>query len=301
VEGTKIFDNHCKEFVMRGVNDPYVWYVSGAQQRYADIAAVKANTVRVVLANGGQWTKVSGTTMQEIIAWTKANKLVAVLEVHDSTGYGEKAEAKNPTTAVDYWTSSEIVSALTGNEAYVIINIANEPFGNSTTPAEWESFHAMAVQKIRQAGLKHLLMVDAPNWGQDWENTMRDGTGSENIFKADPDKNTVFSVHMYDVYPMADVIWDYFTDFLEHGVPLVVGEFGADHAGKPVDEAAIMDYATQLGIGYIGWSWSGNSSDLASLDITNNFEATALSTWGKALIDGPYGIKATAKVCGCFE
>jgi mannan endo-1,4-beta-mannosidase len=297
----KIYDNHCKEFVMRGVNDPYVWYAADAQKRYADIASIGANVVRVVLADGGQWTKVSGSAVKNIISWTKANKLVAVLEVHDATGYGDEAKAENPSKTLDYWLSSEIKSALEGTEAYVIINIANEAFGNKSS-GEWEKFYTGAVPKLRQGGIKHLLMVDAPNWGQDWENTMRDGKGALNIFNADPQKNTVFSVHMYDVYPMADLVWDYFTRFLEKGVPLVVGEFGGDHGpGKPIDEAAIMDYATELQIGYMGWSWGGNSPELNVLDIVKNFDPKSLSPWGETLVNGPYGIKKTSKICSCFQ
>ena len=65
--------------------------------------------------------------------------------------------------------------ALKGSEAYVMINVANEPFGNNTT-SQWEPFHAGAVAKLRTAGLHHTLIVDAPNWGQDWSYTMRDGS-----------------------------------------------------------------------------------------------------------------------------
>ncbi|HWO13392.1 MAG TPA: glycoside hydrolase family 5 protein, partial [Polyangiaceae bacterium] len=303
VEGTSVYDVNCNEFVMRGVNVSHAWFSSNTQGSLSDAASVGANTVRVVLATGGQWSRTSGSTLSQIIGWAKENKLVAMLEVHDSTGFGESAAAVHPDDAVAYWTSSEVLGAITGQEAYVMINIANEPFGN-TESAQWSSFHQGAVQDLRAAGLKHLLVVDAPNWGQDWEETMRNDKNSAatNVFNADPDRNVLFSVHMYDVYGSANTVTSYIDTFLGHGLPLIVGEFAADHgAGKNVEEGTIMSKAEQSRIGYIGWSWSGNGGDLGSLDITNNFNVSSLTAWGSTLVNGPSGIAETTQTCSCFD
>ncbi|HEU5074090.1 MAG TPA: glycoside hydrolase family 5 protein [Polyangiaceae bacterium] len=303
VDGTSVYDVNCNEFVMRGINVPHAWFSSNTQVAFSDAASVGANAVRVVLATGGQWSRTSGATLSQIISWAKENQLVAMLEVHDSTGFGESAAAVHPDDAVAYWTSSDVLGAITGQEAYVMINIANEPFGN-TESAQWSSFHQAAVQALRSAGLKHLLVVDAPNWGQDWEENMRNDNDSaaSNIMNADPDRNVLFSVHMYDVYGSANTVTSYIDTFLGHGLPLIVGEFAADHgAGKDVDEATIMSKAESSRIGYIGWSWSGNSGDLGSLDITTNFNVTSLTPWGSTLVNGPAGIAETAQTCSCFQ
>ena len=283
------------------MNDPYTWFQSGTEGRYSDIASLGSNAVRVVLSTGGQWARVDGPAVASIISWLKANQLVGVLEVHDSTGYGESAGAVHPDDAVSYWLSSDIRSAIDGQEGYVLINIANEPFGNTETD-QWQSFHVGAVQSLRAAGLGHALVVDAPNWGQDWTNTMRDGAGAQAIYDADPDNNVVFSVHMYDVYDTSATVQAYFNNFLEKGLPLLVGEFAADHGpGTDVDEGTIMAQAESRGVGYLGWSWSGNAGDLSSLDITNNFNAESLTTWGTRLIQGNDGIVSSAETCTCFD
>jgi len=112
----------------------------------------------------------------------------------------------------------------------------------------------------------------------------------------------LFSVHMYDVYSSANIVTSYIDTFLGHGLPLIVGEFAADHgAGKNVEEGAIMSKAESSRIGYIGWSWSGNGSGLESLDITNDFNVSSLTAWGSTLINDPSGITATAQTCSCFE
>lgn len=321
----KLFDVNGVEFIMRGVNYPYTWYVSeNTQQRFADIASTGANVVRVVMSTGDfgsitgedptdDWTRTDGQEVTSIISWAKANKLIAMLEVHDATGYGDTEFAGNavhPNFALDYWTSPDVAAAIKGQEAFVLLNIANESFGNDLSQ-EWEEFYEAAVGELRAAGLHHTLVVDAPFWGQDWGNCMRDGSttnprqmscDANRIFDADPDANTMFSVHMYDVYGDASTVTDYFDKFLTRGLPLIVGEFAADHgAGKNVDEATIMRISEERKVGYIGWSWSGNSGDLSSLDMTVGFNLSNLTPWGDTLINGANGLKETGVPCTCFE
>jgi mannan endo-1,4-beta-mannosidase len=294
VKDGALYDVNCVEFVMRGVNYPYAWFSTrNTQQDLQAIAATGANAVRIVLATGGRWTKTSESTLTSLIGWAKAAKLVSILEVHDTTGYSEQAESVPLSNATSYWTGSDIVSALKGQEAFVIVNVGNEPNGNDTS-TDWAPSHVTAVQALRTAGLEHTLMVDAPNWGQDWENRMRDGGGSS-IWDADTRKNLMFSVHMYDVYASSATVTSYFNNFLmKYEAPLVVGEFAADHGSTGnVDEDTILSLAESLSVGYLGWSWSGNGSGLETLDITTNFESNTLTTWGTRLIRGMNGIEAT--------
>lgn len=314
VQDGKLYDVNGVEFIMRGVNYPYTWYKSeNTQQKFADIASTGANVVRIVLSSGDHsqgWQRNGGAEVTNLINWAKENKLVAMLEVHDATGYGDPDSGEHPNVTLDYWTSDDILSAIKGQEAYVLINIANESFGNELSQ-EWEEFYEAGVGELRAAGLHHTLIVDAPFWGQDWGNCMRDGRTSNPremscdstiIFAADPDANTVFSVHMYDVYGQPGVISEYFDKFLLRGLPLIVGEFAADHGeGNEVDEATIMRLAEERKLGYLGWSWSGNSSHLSSLDITENFNLANLTPWGNTLINGPNGLKETGVPCTCFE
>ena len=144
--------------------------------------------------------------------------MIAVLEVHDSTGWTESTAAVTISNAVAYWTSSDIRAAINGQENFVIINIANEPFGNTTT-AKYVPHTIAAIQALRNAGLTHTLMVDAANWGQDWSNTMRNNAMT--IWNADTRRNLVFSVHMYEVYAQASTITSYMQAFDDMALPLV--------------------------------------------------------------------------------
>ncbi|MDR7088405.1 cellulase family glycosylhydrolase [Cellvibrio fibrivorans] len=299
INGTQVLDPNGNKFVFRGVNHAHTWFSDRLSQSLKDIAATGANSVRVVLSNGTQWTRNNGADVTNVINQCKANKLVCVLEVHDSTGYGESAAATHISRATEYWLSSDIKAAITGQEDYVIVNIANEPFGNSTSAATYTADHITAIRALRSGGLTHMLMVDAANWGQDWSNAMRDNAPS--ILAADTLKNTIFSVHMYEVYSNASIVQSYLNSFQTRGLAVVVGEFGAEHSGSNVAEEAILQYAQDMGIGYLGWSWSGNGSCCVQLDIVNNWNAGSLSTWGNYLINSANGIKATSKLATNFS
>ncbi|MEU8660383.1 cellulase family glycosylhydrolase [Actinoplanes philippinensis] len=296
VSGTRILDANGNAFLMRGVNHAHTWYASQTGKSLADIKALGANTVRVVLASGQRWTANSGSDVANVISQCKANRLICVLEVHDTTGYGEQSGAATLAQAVDYWIS--VKSALTGQESYVILNIGNEPYGNGTAATGWTADTKSAISRLRAAGFQHQIMVDAPNWGQDWQFIMRDNAAS--VFAADPNRNTVFSIHMYGVFDTAAEINDYLGRFQSAGLPVVVGEFGHNHSDGNPDEDTILATSQQLGIGYLGWSWSGNGGGVEYLDLVTNFDPAQLTSWGQRLFNGANGIKATAKEASVY-
>ncbi|GAB2930660.1 hypothetical protein GCM10027280_17710 [Micromonospora polyrhachis] len=285
----RLYDANGVEFVMRGVSHAHTWY-PGRTGAFADIKSVGANTVRVVLSSGDRWTRNDAADVANVVALCRQNRLICVLEVHDTTGYGEQGGAIALDRAVDYWLS--VASALTGQEPYVIVNIGNEPYGNQNYGG-WAADTSRAIQRLRAAGFAHTLMVDAPNWGQDWSFTMRDNATS--VFASDPDRNTLFAIHMYGVFDTAAEITDYLGRFRAARLPIVVGEFGHNHSDGDPDEATIMAYSQANGIGYLGWSWSGNGGGVEYLDMVADFDVTRLTGWGQRIIDGVDGIRQTAR------
>ncbi|MET7646374.1 cellulase family glycosylhydrolase [Streptomyces sp. NPDC005426] len=295
VSDGRLLDANGDDFVLRGVNHAHAWYTARTPQALKDIKALGANSARVVLSTGDQWTRNDAADVAAIVEQCKASRLVCVLEAHDTTGYGEAGAAVPLSRAVDYWKG--IKSAVEGQEKYVILNLGNEPYGN-TGYADWTSGTTEAIKSMRSAGFKHTIMVDAPNWGQDWSFTMRDNAAG--VFAADPDKNTVFSIHMYGVYDTAAEVQDYLNRFVSQKLPIVVGEFGDAHSDGNPDEDAIMATAQQLKLGYLGWSWSGNGGGVEYLDLATGFDAGRLTAWGQRLFNGANGIKATAHEAGVY-
>ncbi|MFF3937082.1 cellulase family glycosylhydrolase [Streptomyces phaeofaciens] len=284
----RLLEGNGNDFVMRGVNHAHTWY-PGETQSLADIKALGANTVRVVLADGHRWSANSPSDVANVIGQCKANRLICVLEVHDTTGYGEDAAAGTLDQAADYWIGLKDV--LAGQEDYVVVNIGNEPWGN-TDPAGWTAPTIAAIQKLRNAGLQHTIMVDAPNWGQDWQGVMR--ANAQSVYAADPTGNLIFSIHMYSVFDTAAEITDYLHAFVDAELPILIGEFGgpADQWGDP-DEDTMMATAQQLKLGYLAWSWSGNTDPI--LDLATDFDPSRLSSWGQRIFNGANGIAQTAE------
>ncbi|MCT2594172.1 cellulase family glycosylhydrolase [Streptomyces sp. N2-109] len=290
----RLVEGNGNDFVMRGVNDAHTWY-PGETQSLSDIKAQGANTVRVVLSNGHRWSENGPEDVAGVVDECKANRLICVLEVHDTTGYGEEAAAASLDQAADYWIGLQDV--LTGEENYIIINIGNEPWGN-TNPEGWTDPTIAAVEKLRATGFEHTIMVDAPNWGQDWQGVMR--ANAQSVYDADPTGNLIFSIHMYSVYDTAAKVSDYLNAFVDAGLPLLIGEFGGppDQYGDP-DEDAMMAAAEQLQLGYLAWSWSGNTDPI--LDLVIDYDPDQLSSWGERIFHGANGIAQTAREATIFD
>lgn len=294
ISGRFLRDANGANFIMRGINHPHNWFPEETSS-FQNIKAKGANTIRVVLSSGHLWDKNSASDVANVINLCKSNKLVCVLEVHDTTGYGESAGAVSLAQAVNYW--KEIKNVLIGQEAYVIINLGNEPYGN-TNAVNWINATKNAIIEMRNAGFQHTLMVDAPNWGQDWQFVMRDNAAS--VFATDPLRNTIFSIHMYGVFDTASEIQNYLTYFVNAGLPLVIGEFGHLHSDGNPDEDTILSTAKAYGIGYLGWSWSGNSGGGEYLDMVMNFNPNQLTGWGTRIINGENGISTTSVEASVF-
>ena len=294
VSGTKLLDAYGNEFVLRGINHAHTWFKDDLDEALEGIDETGANSVRIVLSDGSRWSKDSIESVKEIIEKCKEKELVAVLETHDGTG-SDNIEVVE--SACNYWI--EMKDALIGNEAYVILNISNEWTGSWQTQ-KWCDGYVSVIPKLREAGIKNTIMVDCGGWGQNAKCIREHGA---EVFNADELKNTMFSIHMY-----GSAGKDEFTirTGIEGGTKqelcVCVGEFGYNHSDGDVDEAYILEYCEENDIGYMAWSWKGNSGGVEYLDLAIEWDGSELSDdWGEVVINGENGIKETSEVCTVFE
>ena len=294
VKGTALYDASGNEFIMRGINHAHSWFQDKLDTAIPAIAETGANTVRVVLSDGQQWSRIPLEDVEKIIEICKQNKLICILEVHDLTG---KDDIEGLRKTAQYWL--DIKSALIGNEAYVILNIANEWIGSWDKADTWYEGYSEAIKTIRDGGINNTLMIDAPGWGQHAQPIDQYG---EKLFNDDPNKNTMFSIHMYGAAGKSGrVISTNLQYATKHDLCVAVGEFGYNHSDGDVDEDYIMQYCTENGIGYLGWSWKGNGGGVEYLDIAEDWEGNVLSSdWGEKLVNGENGIKATSEICSVY-
>ncbi|HDR6246492.1 TPA: glycoside hydrolase family 5 protein [Bacillus cereus] len=293
VNGTTLYDATGKPFVIRGINHAHSWFKNDSATAISAIAKTGANTIRIVLSDGSQYTKDDINTVKKLISLAEQNKLIVILEVHDATG---KDDISSLNSAVNYWIS--IKDALIGKEDKVLINIANEWYG-TWDGTSWANGYKQAIPKLRAAGLNHTLIVDSAGWGQYPSSIHHYG---KEVFNVDPLKNTMFSIHMYE-YAGGDAstIKSNIDGVLNQGLALIIGEFGYKHTNGDVDEETIMSYSQQKNVGWLAWSWKGNGSDWSYLDLSNDWAGNNLTSWGNTITNGPNGLKATSKISPIFR
>lgn len=294
VDGTKLLDANGNEFVMRGINHAHTWFKDQAAVAVPAIADTGSNAVRLVFSDGQQWEKDDLASIKSLIEQCRELDMIAIVEVHDGTGKDDTDYLEN---AADYWI--EMKDALIGNEDYVILNIANEWVGQWDGKL-WRDGYVSVIPKLREAGISNTIMVDAAGWGQYGQSIADYG---KEVFDSDPDKNTMFSIHMYGSAGGSETsIKKNLEGVTEQGLCVCVGEFGYTHSDGDVDEAFLMKYCTENNIGYMGWSWKGNGGGVEYLDIAQEWDGSKLSSdWGDVLINGENGIRSTARRCSVFE
>ncbi|MDQ0209050.1 glycoside hydrolase family 5 protein [Alkalicoccobacillus murimartini] len=293
VSGNTLYDATGNEFVMRGINHGHSWFKDDSATAIPAIAETGANTIRIVLSDGSESTIDDITSVSNVISLAESNNLITVLEVHDATG---KDDLESLNSAVNYWI--DIKEALIGKEDTVIINIANEWYG-SWDSVPWADGYKQAIPKLREAGLEHTIMVDAAGWGQYPASIHNYG---KEVFDSDPAKNTMFSIHMYEYAGGdAETIRANIDGVLDEGLAVVVGEFGHRHHDGDVDEETIMSYSEEKRVGWLAWSWKGNSQDVEYLDLSYDWAGNNLTNWGDTIINGRNGIKETSEPSGIYS
>lgn len=295
ISGTELKDANDNTFVIRGVNNPHAWFDTQAYNALTAIAATGANTVRVVWESTG-----SPTRLQQIIDRCKQLGMVAMVELHNATG-SNSATLLNQ--MAQYFTQSSVKSIMNNNERYVLINIANEWGDHGLSDTAWRDAYKTAISTLRNAGIRNTIVVDASGWGQN--SSPIKAYGNE-VLNHDPQRNVMFSIHMYGSWNNQSRIGSELQAIKNLGLAVMIGEFGYNYnngnnnLGSQVNAQEIMNQAQAKGIGYMPWSWTGNDAANSWLDMTTNDWQT-LTTWGNLVVNGTNGIRATSVPASVFN
>lgn len=301
VEGTKLLDAKNNEFVMRGCNYSYAWQRDHEETVIPAAKRIGCNAIRLQLSTGidpnRKWQRCSAEDVIKLIRLCEENELICILNTHDETG---DDDIESLMTAVDFWI--EMKDILNAHLNTVIVNISNEWVG-AWDSWKWKDGYLQAIPALREAGIKNTLMVDCAGWGQ-YPQSITDA--GQAVADSDPDRNMVFSVHMYqiagsDPQKVRDTIWNVLHKDLSRPIPLVIGEYAYEHQGESVAWQEIQSYSYEQHVGILAWSWTGNGEGAEACDMFNTFDDSGMAQNGVCTILGPYGIKETAKVCSLFD
>jgi peptidoglycan/xylan/chitin deacetylase (PgdA/CDA1 family) len=287
-EGKKILAPGGEEVILRGVNKMFVW-TDKEGATLPEIAKTGANCVRIV------WTTKDGTReeLDELITKCIENKMIPIIELHDKTCRWDDDVFKDLTA---YWTNPETVKIVKKHEKYLMINYGNEIGTWTVAAGEFEKKYSEALGTMRKAGIHVPVIIDSVKCGQDM-NLFYSSAAA--IRDADPDKNVIFSVHMW--WPDNDParIQDALTAASFVDAPLIVGEFAAMGIGcsNLIAYKTILEECAKTNTGWLAWSWGPGNKDCNLMDMTKDGKFDTLYGWGKeAALDDEYSIRNTSKI-----
>jgi mannan endo-1,4-beta-mannosidase len=263
-------------------------------ETFGEIAKTGANSIRVV------WTIADHpgeAQLDRVLARALSHRLIPIIELHDATG--KLAEVPR---LVEFWLRPEIVAVLKKHEQSLILNIANEA-GSEERVDGFVAVYRDAIQKLRGAGLRLPLMIDAPRWGQD-SDTLQ--AAAARLIEADPRRNVLFSVHMWWAQGPSTAdpgstrrIKTEIEQWVAMDLPLVIGELA--HAGvgcsRSIDYSTILSEAQAAGVGWLAWSWGPGNKDCAEMDMTSAGTFETLQGWGlDVVVKHPASIQKTSRI-----
>lgn len=292
----KLTDASGQPFVIRGMNNPHIWFPEQSFNALFHIQETGANTVRIVWQTNGQVS-----VLERIVNRCIELEMVPMVELHDVTGSNSKDRLLD---MARWYARDDVVQMLRQYEKYLLVNIANEWGNNDLKPEAWLDAYTEAVRVMRAAGYVSTIVVDAPGWGQNIEPFLLYG---RRLTKNDPERNILFSVHMYGSWNDPERIASKLKEARKLRLPLIVGEFGYNYAdgnnnlGCKADHRVILQTCDKLKYGYMPWSWTGNNSENAWLDIVDSKDWKTPTEWGRMVIGGEYGITATARKARVFQ
>lgn len=284
----RLYDAYGNDFVIRGVNNGHIWFDGYAQflawNALDNIQSFGTNTIRVAWKTDG-----APSLLADILHRVVELKMVPMVELHDATGV--RAAAKLLETAA-YYTKPEVVSVLKEFREYLLVNIANEWSGGDDYSATYQT----VIKQLRDAGIAHTLVIDASGFGQNAQSIFDNAAA---LTASDPEKNLLFSVHMYDLFADPAKVDTVLNQAVTSSIPFIVGEFGQQLNGVTVAWERVLATSNQLHLGYIAWSWMGNDMATAQLNMAETWEGP-LTAWGQGVMSGPNGITQTSQKSSIF-
>ena len=312
-QGRHLHDFAGNKVILRGINKMSVWDEDAdpaGSISFPEIRETGANSVRIVWAIRKDLQPGSSDTdpthLDALITTAKANHLIPLIELHDATGNWSRLP-----DITNYWTQPEIVNIIQKHQEYLLVNIGNEVGNESVTEAQFVDGYTSAIQTMRAAGIHTTLVIDASEYGKNLD--ILDAT-ADRLIAADPEKNLLFSVHLYwSIFDGADA--NFIRSKLEKsvslGYPLIVGEFShfgafagegvsGCSANGEIDYKTIIEVCHQNEIGWYAWEWGpGNNFNdplCAVMDMTpDRLFANLKPGWAEEVaISSPFSIKNTS-------
>ena len=292
VSGKKIMDANGNEFMMRGCNFSWCWQRGNESTVIPAAKRIGCNAIRIQLSTGSKWQKCSDSELESLIQLCIDNKLIVIFNTHDETGSDNYSDLEN---ACNFWIEKKEI--LNKYRKYVLVNVSNEWYGTWSTDG-WANGYKQAIPKLRNAGIKNMLVVDCAGYGQYPTSIFEKG---DEVAAYDSENNTVYSMHFYQYAAGSDTdVYNNINSAMNISTPVIIGEFAYSHQGSSIAYQKIMDMAKEKGMSTLIWSWTGNSSGQEACDMFGGYDDSDWKENGTRLVKGTNGVQATSVECSVF-
>lgn len=296
VQGRFLYTKDNEKVVLRGVNHMFIW-TDREGKSIPEIAKTGANCVRIVWNMHGRVSD-----LYRLVDDSIENDMIPIVELHDATGRWERLPE-----LVNFWTREETLQMIRDHQEYILVNIGNEVGGEEESGEDFYNAYVAAITRMRAAGIRVPLVIDADNWGQNSDNILEQGP---RLLAEDPEHNLLFDLHLWWPSEKHDpkktgyaTVQERITGVLEESVtkniPLIIGEFAPVAVGgaREIPYKFIMAEAERLDIGWLAWSWGPGNFDSQEMDMTTHGSFNTLVNWGREVcVDSPLGIQNTSVI-----
>ncbi len=312
-QGNKIVDPCGNDFVMKGVNYSLSddWNFPGnlntGRELSSQIILANPNTVRIQwYVDYGQPSRpaLSLVGLDSVISRFAAADIVTVLEIHDFTHIHTDTTAFN-TNVVAWWTSQPVLDLIEKHKSHIFVNVANE-YGPAMYPAPnytlnpnynsqittWVTHYKNVVNRLRNAGIEVPIIIDAPNYGMDYQTVINNAT----IFNDnDPLHRIIMSCHAYwnsTASEMTSIV----NQLSALTLPVILGEIGnVDFACNAIQMNSVLDACQNKGLGWLAWTWNRDECSMRNMTANQpgvynsptDGQFSTLTTYGDVIVNNP--------------
>ncbi|TVQ22314.1 MAG: hypothetical protein EA382_12230 [Spirochaetaceae bacterium] len=275
VSGRHLYDADGNRVVPIGANVMTKYWDPGGWRSISALAQTGANTVRIF------W-KIEPSTgldaFERNIRNAVEHGMFAMPSLWEATGQWSQLER-----CVDWWVQPEVLEIISRYERHLLLNIANEAGDASVSMRQFESGYRRAITRLREAGIRVPLVIDAANWGRDESYILQTATA---LIAHDPERNLLFSWHPWDDRMPRSRYTETIDAAVAQEIPLIIGEFS--HTGvfynSTHDWRFLVEYATEHDIGWLAWVWRG--ADVSDgHNITTNYLYGNWTPWGAQVVE----------------
>jgi mannan endo-1,4-beta-mannosidase len=281
--------------ILKGFNAMIVYWDIHGDKNFPEIEKTGANCVRIF------WNLASPrpqpADLDKVLGNCINHHMIPIISLWEATGDWDKIQY-----CVDYWRSAEIVPILQKYQEHLLLNIANEPGNRAMADTIFRNTYALAVNQLRTAGLHMPLIIDADNWGRHADAVLTNGPY---LLEQDPDKNLIFSWHLWDPANWGTGTVSEITRIINKAaatnICFIVGEFGpCEQCDKctatKINWELMIEKAFQNDIGYLPWVWKWTDCHAIVSNSSGAYGSWVNPGWGEEVaVTNKYSVQNTAK------